>query len=397
LLSRPENPRNRCGRQLLRLTAVLAVGVPGCLLYLTACGGSGTGQAHGQAQTQTQPRQDRMAVQSQRTQIRRKSSPLAVTLLTEAAQQGVKQTYWGQEEVVTRPDSGSAAGAAGGSLLISDVYHQSGGKTVTEVQATVSSSQFTDGDPDSQSPEGVLGVTTTLVRLLEDNYVLSYRGEGAVVNRPAKVVEAWRADGSLAAEFWLDTATKLPLEREVYDTGSEPISVGYFTPMTVGPSTAQPVFASGPKPQAPAWSYPIAPPKLQTFARQGWVVPAAMPGGLTLFTGGETVTTSGPVLDLAYSDGLYVVSVFEQHGKLPSKLTGWQKTKVAGQVVYAAVPDQRSFTWSGHGVVYTLIADAPSQTVAAVVGKLPHDEPPGFWKRISHGFARLAHMVNPFG
>jgi len=48
-------------------------------------------------------------------------------------------------------------------------------------------------------------------------------------------------------------------------------------------------------------------------------------------------------------------------------------------------------------VVYTVIADAPPQTVADVIGKLPHDEPPGFWKRISHGFARLAHIVNPFG
>jgi hypothetical protein len=28
---------------------------------------------------------------------------------------------------------------------------------------------------------------------------------------------------------------------------------------------------------------------------------------------------------------------------------------------------------------------------------LPHDEPPGFWKRLSHGFARLAHLANPFG
>jgi negative regulator of sigma E activity len=254
------------------------------------------------------------------------------------------------------------------------------------------------GDLDGQSPEGVLGVTTPLIQLLENNYVLSYKGGGLSFNRPAQLIEARRDNGTLAAEFWLDAATKLPLERQVYDSSSRLISVGTFTIAKIGTPAAMPVFVSAPQPSSTVvWSYPMALPRLLAFARQGWVVPSALPGGLTLFTGGETRTSTGPVLDLAYSDGLYVVSVFEQHGKLATKLAGWQKTKVAGHAVYAAVPDQRSFTWSGHDMVYTLIADAPSQTVDAVVGQLPHDEPPGFWKRISHGFAKLAHMVNPFG
>jgi sigma-E factor negative regulatory protein RseB len=48
-------------------------------------------------------------------------------------------------------------------------------------------------------------------------------------------------------------------------------------------------------------------------------------------------------------------------------------------------------------MVYTVLADAPDQTVTAVVGALPHDAPTGFWKRMSRGFARLASWVNPFG
>ena len=46
--------------------------------------------------------------------------------------------------------------------------------------------------------------------------------------------------------------------------------------------------------------------------------------------------------------------------------------------------------------VYTVLADAPAETVAAVVGALPHDGPAGFWKRISRGLARMASWVNPF-
>ena len=102
------------------------------------------------------------------------------------------------------------------------------------------------------------------------------------------------------------------------------------------------------------------------------------------------------MVDLGYSDGLSMVSVFEQHGNLPATLPGWRKTKVNGHVVFAAEPDQRSLTWSGRGMVYTVVADAPAQTVEAVVGALPHDGPTGFWKRMSRGITRLASWANPF-
>jgi hypothetical protein len=92
-----------------------------------------------------------------------------------------------------------------------------------------------------------------------------------------------------------------------------------------------------------------------------------------------------------------VVSVFEQRGDLAAKLAGWQQTDVAGHVIYVAEPDQRSLTWASQDMVYTVMPDAPAQTVDAVVGALPHDGPPGFWKRMSRGFVRLASWVNPFG
>jgi sigma-E factor negative regulatory protein RseB len=125
-------------------------------------------------------------------------------------------------------------------------------------------------------------------------------------------------------------------------------------------------------------------------------VPQRLPAGLSLFVGSQAPTSAGPVLDLTYSDGLYVVSVFEQHGRLASRLPGWQQTKVSGTVVYADMPFHRELTWSGRGIVYTVIADAPAQVAAGVVAALPHDRPPGFWKRVTRGLARLADLVNPF-
>ena len=219
----------------------------------------------------------------------------------------------------------------------------------------------------------MLGVTTQLVRLLEAHYIVAYAGAGSADNRTAQVVEAWREDGSLAARFWLDDATKFPLEREVFDSAAHVISEDVFInvrfenqPRSRRPPAARPTRRRrGPT--------PLTARQLLALRAQGWLVPTSLPGGLSLFTGAQTRASTGTVLDLGYSDGLSVISLFEQRGNLAAELAGWQKITVAGHVIYAAEPDQRSLTWSSHGMVYTLLADAPAQTVNDVMGALPHD------------------------
>jgi sigma-E factor negative regulatory protein RseB len=391
---------------MLVLTAMLAVGVPGGLL--AACssqggqGGQGGQSSQGSQGSQASPgvssatavavpKTDARAARESRP--RRQSSPLAVNLMTEAAQAAVATTYQGEQWEY-----------GGGTVLVSEIWHVSGGQTVTQTIATgtgASGQPYLSADPDGDSPEGVLGVTTTLVKLLESHYVVIYAGSASADNRAAQVVEAWRADGSLAARYWLDSATKLPLERQVFDTTAHVINQGVFVNVQFGQAPAEgPAMAFVPgqvaDPAATSWSSRLPPAKLLSLQQQGWRVLPALPGDLILFTGGETDTASGRVLDLGYSDGLYVVSLFEQHGKLAAKLPGWQKVVVGGRIVDTAVPSRRSFTWAGDGLVYTLIADAPSQTVATVVGALPYDKPPGFWNRMSRGLAKLAGLVNPF-
>ncbi len=302
-------------------------------------------------------------------------------------------SYQGQE-VVTRWSNGS------GSMLVSDIWHVSGGQTVTQTLAAgteLTSQPYLSADNDGQQPEGVLGVTAALVQLLEANYVVAYAGAGSADSRTAQVVEAWRSDGSLAARFWLDDATKLPLEREVFDSGAHLISQDVFIKLHFAADAPVAVpAADGPADPPGPWTDPLSHAQLLATRADGWLVPARLPGGLSLFTGAQTKTSTGTVLDLNYSDGLSVVSVFEQRGDLAAKLAGWQQTKVAGHVVYVAEPDQRSLTWASHDMVYTVMADAPAPTVDAVVGTLPHDGPPGFFKRMSRGFVRLASWVNPF-
>jgi hypothetical protein len=416
-LSRAARHNGRDGRSPLLLAAALVMAVPGFLV--TACSGQPGTAAASQAADQASPADQASQATAQEAQRaarngptaatsrapavagrvplagRRHSSARAVRLLSQAAQAAIVTSYQG-EEVVTRWING------GGSVLVSDIWHVSGGQTVTQTLATgasFSSQPYLSSDPDGQMPEGVLGVTASLVQLLQTHYVVAYGGTGSADSRTAQVVQVWRDDGSLAARFWLDDASKLPLEREVFDSAAHVISQDVFLNVrfaSQAQAQAQAEAAAAPAGGTGPWTGPLSRAQLLALPALGWLVPARLPGGLSLFTGAQTKTSTGVVLDRGYSDGLSVVSVFEQRGNLAAKLAGWQKAKVDGHVIYVAEPDQRSLTWSSHGMVYTVMADAPTQTVDAVVGALPHDAPPGFWKRMSRGFVRLASWVNPF-
>jgi sigma-E factor negative regulatory protein RseB len=329
------------------------------------------------------------------------SSLRAVQLLAQAAQAAIVTSYQG-DEVSTRWVNGVE------SVLVSDIWHVSGGQTVTQTLDAgtgITNHPYLSADNDGQAPEGVLGVTLPLVQLLETHYVVAYAGSGSAGARTAQVIEAWRPDGSLAARFWLDDATKLPLEREIFDTSKHVIGRDEFVNVQFADQISQADQADqAAKAQAKAsaaaqgpWTDPLSTDQLLALRAAGWQVPAQLPGGLSLFTGAQTTTSTGIVLDLGYSDGLAEVSVFEQRGKLADKLTGWRKTTVGGHQVFVSEPDQRSLTWSTRGMVYTMMADAPAPSVAAAIGMLPHDQAPGFWKRMSRGMVRLAALVNPFG
>jgi sigma-E factor negative regulatory protein RseB len=75
-------------------------------------------------------------------------------------------------------------------------------------------------------------------------------------------------------------------------------------------------------------------------------------------------------------------------------MAGWRQVDVAGQQAFVS---GHSVTWSGLGFVYTMIADAPPQTMTQVVAALPRSDPPGVLSRLGRGFVRLAHVINPFG
>jgi len=247
-----------------------------------------------------------------------------------------------------------------------------------------------------------------VLRLLRSNYVIEYAGTGSSTSRPARIVLVVRHDGSLAAQFWLDQDSGLPLRREMFDESGRRVSEGAFIDLQIGSSTIR----SMPTARSQAWdayafpngsqgggSRPSA-ARVAALRDDGWPVPRTLAGDMALTGVTRTATKAGPVLDASYSDGLSVVSLFIQRGELSGTLPGWHLARVHGLRVYATESgdvNEQGLAWSADGFVYTVIADAPPDSVARVIAQLPHDGDMGFWGRVVQGVKRMGSWFDPFG
>jgi sigma-E factor negative regulatory protein RseB len=273
-----------------------------------------------------------------------------------------------------------------------DVWHQPGRMTLAWAADTGPGAAARSGAAGDQDPGEVLGLSARLLALLQVNYLVVYAGRGSAGQRRALVVEIWRRRGGLAARFWLDAATKLPLRRELFDSSGRLVSDEAFTSLELGnPGPGRAQAAAAP------WPAHLDQAGLAALHARGWELPGELPGNLSLLTASQTQTRSGPVVNLSYSDGLAVVSVFVQRGELAHVPPGWRPLTLHGRTVYSVNPEDRTFAWSAGGFVYTLVADAPLETVSQVAAALPGASPPGFWVRMARGLHRIFSWINPLG
>jgi sigma-E factor negative regulatory protein RseB len=288
-----------------------------------------------------------------------------------------------------------AWGQAGPVTSVVDVWHASGGVTMAhavggaagrsgEVAHIAAPEPYLGGQALVGSV--MLGMSPRLVGLLSANYQVSAGGWGQVAGRVARVITA-RRGGRLAARIWLDKATTLPLRREIFDGRGHIVSVASFMVLTVGAAAAAASVSTVPRRWVTA-----RPARLRA---EGWPLPGPLPDDLALLGAREGNTATGPVVDLDYSDGLSLVSVFLQRGHLKTRPAGLWRMTLRGSPVYADDTDGQTFVWPAHGFVYTLVAAAPPQTVTQVVAALPHDSSPGLLGRFRQGLHRLLSWLIP--
>lgn len=324
----------------------------------------------------------------------------ALNLLDDAARAASSRSYQGTSYVGTWQGSASAS-------AVVQVAHVPGSSSALEVLPEGDASTAGLAVP-SVAPDA------RLLGLLAEHYALTVARAASCVGRPVQVVEAGRADGSVAGRFWVDDASGLVLRREVYDEQGRRLRSSAFVDLEVDPvplsgtATTAPVssptaggaFEPDPDAAADLAAGPrLAPQQLDRLRDQGWDVPAQLPGGFDLYDARMPSHDGAGVLHLSYSDGLSTLSLFAQRGNVQGMpADGFAEREVSGVQVWLAAGSPERAVWSGNGQAFTVVSDAPRPALAAVVAVLPHEDPPatGPLARVRRGLARLASWVNPF-
>lgn len=313
----------------------------------------------------------------------------ALILLEEAAWASRTLAYTGTQFVATwRPTSAS-------STLV-EIRHEPGRGAMISVPPTAAAGG--SAEPVLITPAAL---EARLLGVLGSRYDLRVAGDGHCTGRPAHVVEARRpgrsGPGSIAGRFWVDTATGLLLRREVFDGDGRRVRSSAFVDLSL-PASAAPVLVAA----APAWDQAsgeaVSDPTPADLRDDGWHVPGDLPGGFVLFDAWTQGEQGALVLHLSYSDGLSTTALFSQPGELGSTPpAGFAQRSVAGHPVWASSDGPERMVWAGGDQVWTLVSDAPGDTVARQLAALPREELPrdGLRTRLGRGFSRLVGMLNP--
>jgi negative regulator of sigma E activity len=270
---------------------------------------------------------------------------------------------------------------------IVDVIHRAGRSTQVLVHGAQTLSAVNE-----HSSAGWLAGGGGPVGLLVRTHDVAVVGAGSVAGRSAHVVEARRANGTTAARLWLDAESGLPLRREVYGEDGTTRTASAFIEFTLERAPR----ASSANTSALTTDTALRRSDLALLRGDGWNCPDRLDGGLVLYEARRV----DDAVQLSYSDGVVTVSVFEQRGHLDEeKLQGYSAREVDGGVVYSSTGPPAQLTWSVGDWVVTVVSDAPSETIDAVLAAMPPRAPDyerGFFARIGKGAERVASWLNPF-
>ena len=235
-----------------------------------------------------------------------------------------------------------------------------------------------------------------LLDMLADTYHVADAGVEELDGRSAHLVEAVRADSTVAGRFWVDTETDLLLGRTVYDRAEEPALSSRLTDLRFR-DRDWPEEADGDSP----WGEVLNRADRDGLRDSGWAVPEHLTWDLRLVDARSKRYEDERVVHAVYSDGLSQVSVFTQRGKLgtghlSTLRNGYTGTGEGGSgvttehdTIFGGDVGQYQSVWQANGFVYTVLADAPADLASSAVAALPGPEDSGFWARVLRGLSRL--------
>lgn len=284
----------------------------------------------------------------------------------------------------------SSWGRGTSTTVLVDVEHVAGQGTLVRMRgggvADDTAAFLAAGEGDSpQRP----GFGTDSLQLLTGSYDVRTGSPGRVAGRAAEVVlVSRRAD--LVAKIWVDEHSGLPLRREVFDSAGRLAIESAFIDLRVDDGA----FIAHLPPSTPhAGAEPVDRADVPDLEQRGWACPRQV--GSLQMVGVERMSSA---LHVSYSDGLSRVSVFEQRGALRAEsLAGFSRTRLGGIVVHLRVGMPSYAVWEDSGTVYTVVSDAPVDTIAEVVASYPHSDgsDDGFWSRVGGGMGRLSAWAVP--
>jgi len=313
----------------------------------------------------------------------REDSPTAVSWLERAAAAPNRVSFHGTQIITSWGPQGAS------SAMLDIVHAASQGSEISVVGSAASpgAKAFVQRTTNAGAVDG------GPLALLRATYALVYKCCTDTIGRSAVLVEALRDDETLAARFWIDKATGLLLQRQLFSVdGKTMVRATVFTELEIEDSE----FLGHLPPMVPNGVESMGMGKVGDLRSAGWVCAPELPASLTLYDVHKD--TSNGSLQFSYSDGLFNVSLFEQRGALdPAAVAGFSSTENPGVYLRYGMPSY--VVWSSGGIVYTLIGDLPPDMLGQVVRAFPHDVPVKLTaiQRMGTGLAKIATWLTPMG
>ncbi len=255
--------------------------------------------------------------------------------------------------------------------------------------------------------EAFLGSSGTLLRLggvqrtphqhdqLVEKYRVERTGTAELDTGPAdRLTLVDRRSGAAREALYVDRATQLLVRRETFDDIGRPVRIVAFTSLEVGDEQVR-----VPRERdREVTDHQLADADVTGLRGRGFVIPTTLPGGYDLLAGYAVSGAAVGTLHLVYGDGLYTLSLFEQRGELATTAVegATRLTTDGGGAVWRwPGSEPRRVVWSGDGITFTVLTDAPTDETLRVIDRLPHDPAPTWSTRLSRGLDRVGQWLWP--